>query len=175
MEISSIPKKSLRNLLIYAGVLAIVVGMLVVPSYLAIDKAKANRVEIESQVKEQRLLAPVFGKLVKKRIELNKSIDNLPVRAALARDEAGGVADTLTRLAVGNRMQVAGINLDLNAMVNDIRLMQVDMVLRGDLADYRTFLQQLIEVPYLEFIESLRILAIPNGREYRMRVWVALK
>jgi hypothetical protein len=53
--------------------------------------------------------------------------------------------------------------------------MQVDMVLRGNLADYRTFLKQLIAVPHVEFIERIRIMAIPDGREYRMRVWVTLK
>jgi hypothetical protein len=173
--ISSIPKRSLRSLAIFTGVLAIVIGVMVVPSYFAIGKAEARRLKIETQVKAQRLLAPVFGKLVKKRRELNKSTANLTVRTALARDDASGVADALTRLAAGNRMQMAGINLDLNAMVNEVALMQVDMVLRGNLADYSTFLNQLIAVPHVEFIERVRIMAIPDGREYRMRVWVALK
>ncbi len=173
--ISSIPKRSLRNLAIYTSVLLIVIGVLVVPSYLAIGKAEARRVKIETQVKAQRLLAPVFGQLVKKRRELNESTAALTVRTALARDDASGVADALTHLATGSRMQMAGINLDLNAMVNEVRLMQVDMVLRGNLADYRSFLNQLIAVPHVEFIERVRIMAIPDGREFRMRVWVALK
>ncbi len=173
--ISSIPKRSLRNLAIYTGVLAIVIGVMVVPSYFAIGKTEAKRVKIENQVNDQRLLAPVFGKLVKKRRVLNKSSANLPARVALARDEAAGVTEALTQLATVNRMQMVGIIPDLNAMVNEVRLMQVDMVLRGTLADYRTFLHQLIAVPHLEFIERVRIMAIPGGREYRMRAWVALK
>jgi len=148
---------------------------LIVPSYLAVGKVEARRAKIETEVKSQRLLVPVFGKLIKKRRELNKFTADLTVRTALARDDAGGVTDTLTRLASGNRMQMTGINLDLNAMVSEVRLMQVDIVLRGNLADYRTFLQQLIVVPHVEFIERLRIKAIPDGREFRMRVWVALK
>ena len=173
--LSKIPKRSWRNLAIYTGVLVVAVGVMIVPSYLAIGKAEAERAKIEIEVKEQRFLAPVFGKLVKKRREMTQSTANLPVRSALARDNSGGVADTLTRLATDNRMQMAGINLDLNAMVNEVRLMQVDMVLRGGLADYRTFLMQLIAVPYVEFIERIRIMATPDGREFRMRVWVALK
>lgn len=173
--LTSIPKKSLRNLAIYAGVLAIVIGVMVVPSYFAIDKTEARLVKIENQVKEQRTLAPVFGKLVKKRRELNKSSDTLAVRSALPRDDAGGVVDALTRLAADNRLQMAGVNLDINALVNEVRLMQVDLVLRGNLTDYRTFLHQLIAVPHLEFIERVRLMPVPDGREYRMRVWVALK
>ncbi len=173
--IHSIPKRSLRNLAIYTGVVAIVIGVMVVPSYFAIGKTEANRVKIETQVNDQRLLAPVFGELVKKRRALKKSTANLPVRGGLARDEAAGVTDALTQLATGNRMQMVGVILDLNAMVNEVRLMQVDMVLRGTLADYRTFLHQLIAVPHLQFIERVRIMAIPGGREYRMRAWVALK
>lgn len=173
--ISQIPKRSWRNLAIYTSVLIIAIGAMIVPSYLAIGTAETKRVTIETDVKAQRLLAPVFRKLVKKRSEMTQSTDNLPVRTALARDDAGGVADALTHLATGNRMQMAGINLDVNAMVNEVRLMQIDLVLRGNLADYRTFLKQLIAVPHVEFIERVRIMAIPDGREFRMRVWVALK
>lgn len=173
--ISKIPKRSWRSLAIYTAVLVIAIGVMVVPSYLAIGKAEAERLKIETEVKAQRALAPVFGKLLKKRREMTQSTANLPVRTALARDDASGVADALNLLATGNRMQMAGINLDLNAMVNEVRFMQVDMVLRGNLADYRTFLKQLIAVPHVEFIERLRIMAIPDGREFRMRVWVALK
>ena len=173
--LSSIPKRSLRNLAIYTGVLAMVIGVMIVPSYLAIGTAEARRVKIENEVRAQRLLTPVFGKLLRKRKEMDKSTAKLTVRSALARDNASSVADALTRLATGNRMQMAGINLDLNAMVNEVRFMQVDMVLRGNLADYRTFLNQLITVPHVEFIERVRIMAIPDGREFRMRVWVALK
>ena len=173
--ISKIPQRSWRNLAIYTTVLVIAIGVMIVPSYLAIDKAEAERVKIETEVKAQRVLAPVFGKLLKKSREMTHSTANLSVRAALARDDASGVADALTHLATGNRMQMAGINLDLNAMVNEVRLMQADMVLRGNLADYRTFLEQLIALPHVEFIERVRIMAIPDGREFRMRVWVALK
>lgn len=173
--IPSIPKRSLRNLVIFSGALLAVVGLLVVPSYFAIGKTEATLSKIETQVNEQRQLAPVFGKLVKKRRELNAAKADLPVRAALAREEAGSVADELTRLAATARMQMIGVTSDLNAMVNDAILMRVDIVLRGELRNYNVFLKQLIAVPHLEFIERLRIMAIPEGREYGMRVWIALK
>ena len=173
--ISTIPKRSLRNLVIFTGVLAVVVGVMLVPSYFAIEKIEAKKIKIETEVKEQRQLAPVFGNLLKKSRELKASSADLPKRAALARDGAGGITDAWTRLAAENRMRMVGINLDLNALVNEVRLMQVDFILRGKLADYRGFLEKLIELPHVEFIERLRIEAIPGDREYRMRVWVALK
>ncbi len=173
--IPSIPKRSLRNLAIFAGTLAAVVGILVIPSYFAIGRAEKARTQIGSQLNAQRQLAPVFGKLVKKRGELKAASTEMPERAALGRDEAGNVSDMLTRLAGNNRLQMIGITSDLNAMVNDAKQMQVDIVLRGGLENYRQFLEQLIRVPHLEFIERLRITAIPAGREYGMRVWIALK
>jgi len=172
---ANIPKKSLRNLIIFAGALAAVIGLMVVPSYFAIGKAEAKRVRISKEVNEQRLLAPVFGQLVKKRRELNESNADLPERDAMPRDAAGGVAEKLTGMAGGARLQMVGITVDLNALVSDVRLMRIDLVLRGKLMDYRVFLDQLIAVPHVEFIERLRIMAVPEGREYRMRVWVALK
>ena len=172
---ANIPKGSLQNFVIFTGVLLVVIGVLVVPSYFAIGKAEADRVKIKTEVDEQRQLAPIFKELVKKRNELKAHNANLPVRAALARDDAGGIADQLTRLAVDSRMQMVGISPDLNAMVNEDRLMRVDMVLRGRLADCRAFLDQLVAVPHIEFIEKIRITAIPAGREYRMRIWAALK
>ena len=173
--ISSIPKRSLRNLVIFAGALGVVVGVLVVPSYFAVGKTETQKIKIETEVKEQRQLAPVFGQLVKKRRELNQASAELPKRAALARDDAGGIADAWTQLAAENQMQMVGINLDLNALVNDARLMQVDFILRGKLSAYHGFLQKFITVPHVAFIERLRIMAIPGDREYRMRVWVAVK
>jgi len=172
---ANIPKKSVRNLVIFAGALAVVVGLMVVPSYFAIDKAEAKRAKISKEVNEQRQLAPVFGQLLKKRRELNASNADLPERTALQRDAAGGVADTLTGLAAGAKLQMVGLTVDLNALVSDVRLMRVDLVMRGKLMDYRTFLDQLIAVPHVEFIERLRIMAIPEGREFRMRVWIALQ
>ncbi len=172
---ASIPKKSLRNLIIFTGALAVVIGLMVVPSYFAIGKAEAKRAKISKEVNEQRQLAPVFGQLVKKRRELNASNADLPERTALQRDAAGGVADTLTGMAGSARLQMAGVTADLNALVSDVRLMRVDLVLRGKLMDYRNFLDQLIAVPHVEFIERLRIMSIPEGREYRMRVWIALQ
>jgi len=173
--IPSIPKRSLRNFVIFSGALLAVVGLVIVPSYFAIGKTEATLSKIENQVNEQRQLAPVFGKLVIKRKELNAAKTDLPVRAALARDEAGSVADELTRLAATARMQMIGVTSDLNAMVNDDILMRVDIVLRGELENYNVFLKQLIAVPHLEFIERLKIKAIPEGREYGMRVWIALQ
>jgi len=172
---ANIPKKSLRNLIIFTGALAVVIGLMVVPSYFAIGKAEAKRAKISKEVNEQRQLAPVFGQLVKKRRELNASTADLTERTALPRDAAGGVADTLTGLAAGAELNMVGVTVDLNAMVSDVRLMRVDLVLRGKLMDYRVFLDQLIAMPHVELIERLRIMAIPEGREYRMRVWIALK
>jgi|GEM_PF-825702 len=172
---ANIPKKSLRNLVIFAGALAAVIGLMVVPSYFAIGKAEAKRTKISKEVNEQRQLAPVFGQLVKKRRELNASNADLLERTALQRDAAGGVADTLSAMAGSARMQMVGVTVDLNALVSDVRLMRVDLVLRGKLMDYRIFLDQLIALPHVEFIERLRIMAIPEWREYRMRVWIALK
>lgn len=171
----NIPKTSVRNFAIFTVVLLFVIGGLVVPSYFAIGKADADRAKVETELHEQRQLAPIFGKLVKKRNALKLSRSDLPVRAALARDDAGGITDQLTRLATGSRLQVIGISPDLNAMVNEARLMRIDLVLRGRLADYRIFLDQLVAVPHVEFIEKMRITAVPNGREYRMRLWAALK
>ncbi|MCP3950614.1 MAG: hypothetical protein GY697_00095 [Desulfobacterales bacterium] len=173
--ISRIPQRSFRNFAIYTGVLAIVIGAMVVPSYFAIGKAEANLAKIETQVREQRLLVPVFGKLMKKRRALNTSSAKMPVRAALARDDASGVADALTRLAADNRLQMTDVSLDLNALVNEANLIKVDMVMRGNLADYRAFLHQLIVMSHLEFIERVRMMAIPGEQEYSMRAWIALK
>ena len=175
LMISNIPKRSLRNLAIYTGVLVLVIGVLIIPSYFAIGKAEANLAKVESEVKEQRQLAPIFGKLMKASRELNKSTNRLPARKAISRDEAGNVADMFIDLAADSRLQMEKIEPDLNALVNEARLMRIDMVLRGSLDDYRTYLNQLIELPHVEFIERLRILAIPDGREYRMRIWLALK
>lgn len=172
---ANLPKKTLRNIIIFAGALAAVVGLMVVPSYFAIGKAEAKRVKISKEVNEQRQLAPVFGQLVKKRRDLNASNADLPKRAALPRDAAGGVAETLTGMAGSTQLQMVGITVDLNALVSDVHLMRVDLVLRGQLMDYRDFLDQLIATPHVEFIERLRIMAVPDGREYRMRVWIALK
>ena len=171
----SIPKKSLKNLAIFSGALAAVVGLMVVPSYIAIGKTESALKKIELQVNEQRQLAPVFGKLIQKRREMKDAKAGLPVRVALSRDAAGTVADSLTRLAAENRMQVVGLKSDLNAQVNDVKLMQVDIVLRGQLDHYRTFLAKLTALPPLEFIERLRITATPEGLEYGLRIWIALK
>lgn len=173
--IPSIPSQSLRNLLIYASVLVAVVGLMVLPSYLAIGKTETALKKLESQVNEQRQLAPVFSKLVIKRREMNATGTNLPVRAALARYEAGSVSDALTRLVASTRMQMINVTSDLNAMVNDARLMRVDLVLRGELQKFDVFLKTLTRIPYFKFVEKLKISAVPGGQEYRMRVWIALK
>ena len=82
---ANIPKETLRNLVIFAGALAVVIGLLVVPSYFAIGKAEAKRSKISGEVNEQRQLAPVFGQLLKKRRELSASTADLPERTALSR------------------------------------------------------------------------------------------
>ena len=173
--LSNIPKRSWRNLVILAGALAAVVGLMVVPSHMAIGKTKATRKKIEIQVNEQRQLTPVFVRLVNMRNKLTTANADMPVRAAFARGTAGSVSDELTGLAASTGMQMVGVTSDLNALVNEAKMMQVDIVLRGELENYRLFLKQLIAMPHLEFIERLRITAIPKGREYGMRIWIALK
>ncbi len=172
--IPSLPKKSIRNLAIFAGALAAIVGLMVVPSYFAIGKAEETRKQVKAEVDEQRQLAPVFGRLVKKRKELVTAMAHIPQRAPLARDEAGMVTDQLTRLAVDTQMQMVGISADLNALVNDVKLMRVDLVLQGALRQYDVFLKALVRLPYLEFIEKLMISAVPGGQEYKLRIWIAL-
>ena len=63
---------------------------------------------------------------------------------------------------------------NINALTGDAQLLSVNVVLRGEFAQFRKFLIQLGGLPYVQHIEEIAIQDNPDTKEFRLKVWVAV-
>ena len=87
-------------------------------------------------------------------------INNLPQNLAASAKKSG--------------MSLVMARPDLSGLKGDFQTLPVNIVLRGGFINFRKFLISLGGMPYVERIEEILIQEIPDTKEFRLRVWVAI-
>lgn len=166
-----------RNIIFFslcaAGILIFVLlGILPYQRTLAASDRKIQ--DLRQRIDDQRNYAGLYQFLTKSTQQKDALVLPVPPKARLSRADMGKVPALIRTIAGKSRLNVDSIVPDVKALAPDSKHLSVTAVVSGRLSGFRTFLAGLGEIPYLEQIEEIHIRKIPDSKEYRVKMWLAL-
>lgn len=165
------PESIIYLMLCSGGVLAFLL-LVTFPSQQALRKMDHDIVQIKNQIEEQRILQPVFNDLLKQiRIKIPAGLQP-PQKAALGQRESERLTTTFKDITRASHLRLKSITPDINTIMDDSGRMKVDLEVAGNFLDLRHFLLRLIELPYLEHIESVVVETAQQVKQTRISMWM---
>lgn len=167
--------QSIRYLLICGvGILSFIL-LAIYPHYKKLDRMNMEIKSTRSQIKEQEILYPI-GKNILDELMAKETWDlPFPEKAKLGRDKAAEISGIFKEIARKSNLEPVNIVPDVKSLTEQTGLLSVDIIVRGGFFDFRKFFIHMGELPYLEQIEEVQIQPVEAGREFKLKIWLALK
>jgi len=172
-EIFETLKESFSSLLV--GVIIIVI-FLVIGFYnvRSLNDLDRDVQKIKADIEEQRIMAPLYNDLIEKiKVKTKKHLP-FPAKAKLPREQHEQITSIFGELAKRANLEVVSITPDVNSLAGGSGLLVVNAALKGDFFNFRNYLIELGNVPYLEHLGEIQIQTIPGGREFHLKLWVSV-
>jgi len=172
-EIFETLKGSFSSLLV--GVIIIVI-FLVIGFYnvRSLNDLDRDVQKIKADIEEQRIMAPLYNDLIEKiKVKTKKHLP-FPAKAKLPREQHEQITSIFGELAKRANLEVVSITPDVNSLAGGSGLLVVNAALKGDFFNFRNYLIELGNVPYLEHLGEIQIQTIPGGREFHLKLCVSV-
>ena len=77
-------------------------------------------------------------------------------------------------MAQKSKMELLSVSPDINSLVGGSAAMLVHATLKGDYYNFRNFLIELGDRPFVEKVEEIEIQQVPGTKEFRLKVWLVV-
>ena len=166
-------KRIVTYLILCIGVLFTFFVFIIYPYYMSLGDTESEIEITKGRIEEQKLLFPVFQDLLNRARLKESGLLPLPEKKRLAREEIDGVSSMIQEIAQRSHLKVGGIMPDLDSLIGGAGLLEMTVVMKGELFDLRNFLVLLGEISYLEHIEQIQIRTAQDLKEIRLKLWMA--
>ena len=130
--------------------------------------------KIRGNIEEQKALSPVYKDLLGKLQIKGSDILLSLIKSKLPQDKTEEIPVIFGEIAKKCGLEAVSMIPDVKSLADGSGLLLVNAVIRGNFFDFRKFLIELGKVPYLEHIEEIHIEQAMEGRELRLKIWLAL-
>ncbi len=138
---------------------------------------REKKVNLEARIEKQRILQPIYQRLVETRLQANTLKENLPAVEGPHEVTVGiHTAPVVLADMAGESGVLESRFSPVPASVSadsDLVLMEGD--LQGQYRDFRDFLINLAAFPGFYSVESLVIRSTASTPEYKVKVWMAVE
>jgi hypothetical protein len=173
INLTSIPTKSLLNVIIFGGGIILFVLLAILPAQRESEALDRRIDEISGRIKEEQILTPLYESLLKKtQMKPPAGMNVVPVEK-LKRDETEKVGRTFQEMARESELQLAEYSPEIQSMIGETGTLKVSMLLKGDFFNLQPFLLQICRLPYLDKIEEITIKSAGDTKEFRLRLLLA--
>ena len=146
----------------------------IIPEYNSIEKLEKKINRFKVQIEEEKYLRPLYETLKNKAGGKETRLLQFPSKGSIAKGQTDIIFTTFGEIARKSGTEVISIIPNLNFLTGNSQFMAVNIIVRGDLLSFRNFLKGTGEIPYLEQVEEIEIQQTPEGREYRVKIWLAV-
>jgi Tfp pilus assembly protein PilO len=170
-----IPPRSILYIIACVVVLTVFIYLVLAPRQKTIAELDKDITNIDNRIKQQEAFYPVYEGY-KKQIELgSKRILPLPHKEGLLWDRAEGISIMFREAAMNSGLEMISAVPEVDSLADNRGILALRLNLKGDFLDLRKFLSELGTMPYLEGIEEIAIQSSARGKEFRLKVLLALK
>lgn len=171
---SPIPRQSILYIALCLIGIAIFVFAGILPNIWTIADLEKQAAAARFQLEETRTLGPFQKALREKSARKESDTLPLPEKGKLAKTEIHTIPATFGALAKTSGMSMVSAVPNLSTLTGDAASLPVSLVLRGDFANFRKFLIGLAGNPTVQQLEEITLQQRPEGKEYRLKIWVAV-
>ena len=173
VSLSSVPTKSLLNIIIFGGGIVLFVLLAVLPAQKDSSALDFQIENLNTRIEEQKILTPVYENLLKK-AELQPPGELKPVeKKKLKRGETSEVVEAFTAMANNHKLKLVEFAPEVESLISNADFLVLDIVLNGEFFNLHPFMIELCQQPYLEQIERIQIRSVSDPKEFQLRVWLA--
>ena len=129
--------------------------------------------KIKGSMDEQKILTPVYDNLLRK--TKFKKTDGIAAtkKNKLAQGDTRKIVQRLNNIAKNSNITLMDVTPDVDTLIGGSGHLLINIVAKGEFINLHNFLFQLCELPFLEFIEQIKISSIRKTKEFRLKVWMA--
>ena len=154
------------------GVLAFI-ALLIYPSQRSLDQLDREIIQYQEQLEKQKILFPVYQEFFKQlKLPDTKALP-FPEETQLSKELIGEVPVIFAEMARKNNLE-ADVIPDVNSIPTGAGILLVNATVQGNFFDFRNFLVELGGTPYLRHIEEIQVKAMPEFKQFSLKLWLAL-
>jgi len=167
-------KQNLTYLGVCIVLLLLFIFVGIVPANRSLAEQEARLTDVKFRIEEQQMLAPFYKALQEKSEKKASEFLPMPKMENLPQSRINTIPMSFGTAAKMSGMSLVSAAPDLSSMSGDGRLLAVNATLRGGFMNFRKFLINIGGTPYVHHIEEISIQEIPDAREFRLKIWVAV-
>ena len=165
--------QSVFSLIICIGGILAFLLLVIYPNHRELQRLDLEMTQIETRLGEQKVLTPIFNELRQQtKIDLPDDLPN-PTPGKLSRAETSKITFLIQEIVQRHQFAVDSIQPDVETLVGGSGHMRLNLSLRGDFLNLRQMLLQLFEIPSLEHVEQIEVLAGETPRRMHLKLWFA--
>lgn len=166
------PQSLILILMCVAGML-VFIFLFILPAQKTAAELDKKLEEKQSQIDRQKILKPVFERMLVKATA--KSPTRLPTveKAKLARGDMKKISTQIQTLIQRNNLMLKEISPDVNSSGERSGYLLIRLVVTGDFFNFRKFLLDLGSIPSMVHIQEIAIRSIEESRELKVKIWLA--
>ena len=166
------PQSLIYFLICGAGIIIFVI-LIIIPAQKTSAELDREIKKLNARLDEQRILKPVFDKLLRQVNKKGLTTLPAPKKVKLARGDIHKISEHLLETAQRYDLTLRDIQTDVKALGNNAEYLLLRIHATGDFKKFRAFLVDLGNLPSFEQIEEIQIRAIENSREFKLKIWLA--
>ncbi len=173
IKLANFPTKSLAYFLILGGGILVFIVLTILPALQSSAGLDMEINKIKSSMDEQKILNPVYDSLLRKtKFKKTKGI-TAPKKKKLAQGDTRKIIQRLKNIANTSNIALVDVTPDVDTLIGESGYLLINIVAKGEFINLHKFLFQLCELPFLEFIERIKITSIRKTKEFRLKVWMS--
>lgn len=166
-------RRSLTLLVIGVGVILVLV-YIGLYNFRTIAKLDQEIVELNTKINTHQNYAPMTKQLLERMKAKSPRILPLPAKEKLSGEQRTRISLIFRDMAQKSKLELVSVSPDVNSLVGDSSAMLVHATLKGDYYNFRNFLIELGDRPFLDKVEEIEIQQLPGTKEFRLKVWLAV-
>jgi len=173
IKLTNFPTKSLAYFLVLVGGILVFVVLTILPAMQKSTGLDMEIKKIRGFLSEQKILTPVYNNLLKKtKFKKTKGIA-APEKKKLAQGDTRKIVQQLNIIAQKSNITLMDVIPDVDTLIGGSGYLLIKIAAKGEFINLHSFLFQLCELPFLEFVEQIKITSMRKTKEFRLRVWMS--
>jgi hypothetical protein len=171
---NTLPVGTLLYLSVSIFIIMIFLLMIVYPYYKSLGTLDKEIAVMYERAERQKVLLPLYMKLVEKSGQSVPDKLFLPARESLPKNNIDLVPPLIKGIARKSGMQAVVVNPDLTTLTTTKGFLLTHATVRGGFFDIRNFLIELGKVPSLDHIEEIEIQKKAIDYECKLKLWLSV-
>jgi hypothetical protein len=174
-KLPQLPRRSIIYMLVCGGGVLLFCLIGIFPNLRVISDLDDEIAILNHKISEQKILFPVFKKMLSRIERPEKRQDTVNTREKLKRDQIAGFSTILENLAQKSGLDIVGNTIDIRRFKEKGGFMEMNFSFNGSLDEFRLFFIRMIAMPYDIRVGRLEIQPLSEKKIFQLSLFLALE